>query len=86
MLEAPEIIRGGVLDGKKFCITGTLSKPRSEIEDWIKRSGGIIVSSVSKNTNYLVTNDSDPSSSKHIKAMSLKIPVISEDDLFELIG
>lgn len=85
-LRAPEIPQGGVLEGMKFCITGTLSQPRAEIEATIKRHGGIIVSSVSKNTHYLVTNDSDPTSSKYIKAISLKIPILSESDLKKLIG
>jgi len=44
------------------------------------------VSSVSKNTNYLVTNDSDPQSSKFIKAMALNVPVISENQLRALLG
>lgn len=85
-LASPKIIAGGVLESKKFCITGSLSVPRAEVEEMIKSHGGIIVSSVSKNTNYLVTNDSDPQSSKYIKAMALNIPVISEDQLKALLG
>lgn len=85
-LEAPEVIEGGVLEGKKFCITGTLSNPRAEVEAVIKKNGGIIVSSVSKNTDYLVTNDINSNSSKYIKAISLKIPIISQEALSKLIG
>lgn len=83
---APRVISGGALEGQKFCITGSLSVPRSEIEELIKEKGGIIVSSVSKNTNYLVTNDSDPQSSKFIKATALNVPVITENQLRALLG
>jgi DNA ligase (NAD+) len=81
----PEVIDGGVLEGKKICITGTLSAPRSEIEKQIKKNGGIVVGSVSKNTDYLLTNDTDPSSSKYKKALEIGTPVLSEAAFFKLI-
>ena len=86
VLRAPKKKAGGALEGQKFCITGALSQPRAEIEEMIKDQGGIIVSSVSKNTTYLVTNDSDPQSSKFIKAQALNIPVLSETQLKALLG
>jgi DNA ligase (NAD+) len=67
--------------GKIFVITGTLSKPRDEIEKAIKDAGGKVSSSVSKNTTALITNDTDSGSSKMKKAESLAIPVWSENDL-----
>jgi DNA ligase (NAD+) len=73
------------LVGKKFCITGQLSRKREEIENDIKTHGGSIVSSVSKNTDYLITNESVSSSSKFVKAQELKIPVISELEFLKLI-
>lgn len=73
------------ISGLKFCITGTLSRKRSELQKIIKDNGGIVQSGVSKETNYLVTNDTESSSSKFKKAKSLDIPIISEDKLFELI-
>ena len=76
----------GPLQGMKFCITGELSQPRSEIEKKIKLSGGLLVNSVSKNTNYLVTNEKESSSSKFIKAKELGIKIISEEELLALIG
>lgn len=81
----PEVVEGGVLDGKKICITGTLSAPRSDIEKHIKKNGGIVVGSVSKNTDYLLTNDTDPASSKYKKALELGTPVLSEEKFFKLI-
>jgi len=76
----------GPLLGMKFCITGELSQPRSEIEKKIKLSGGLLVNSVSKNTNYLVTNEKESSSSKFVKAKELGIKIISEEELLSLIG
>jgi DNA ligase (NAD+) len=74
-----------ILKDKKFCITGTLSRKRSEIENDIKNNGGQVVKSVTNNTDYLITNDTQSSSSKFKKAQELKIPIISEEKFLELI-
>lgn len=71
--------------GLKICITGALSEKRPVIEDMIREGGGIVVSSVSKNTNILVTNETDPSSSKYKKALELKIKIITEAELLKLL-
>ncbi len=86
-VKAGEVLKGeGELNGLKFCITGELSQPRGEIEKLIKMNGGATVSSVSKNTSYLVTNETESSSSKYVKATSLGIPIISEAKLLQMIG
>jgi DNA ligase (NAD+) len=85
-VKADEISTGeGPLLGMKFCITGELSMSRSEFEKKIKKNGGVMVSSVSKNTSYLITNETESSSSKYVKAKDLKIPIISEDQLLKMI-
>ncbi len=85
-VKTDEVATGeGPLKGFKFCITGELSNPRAMIEKEIKMNGGVMVSSVSKNTSYLVTNEKLSSSSKFVKATELKIPVISEDELLQMI-
>ncbi len=85
-LKADEINTGeGPLAGLKFCITGELSSPRGEFEKLIKKSGGVMVSSVSKNTSYLITNETDGSSSKFVKAKDLGIPIITENKLLKMI-
>lgn len=71
--------------GLKVCITGALSEKRTIIEDRIRKFGGIVVSSVSKNTDLLVTNEQTSSSSKFTKATELGIKVITEDELRELM-
>lgn len=86
-VKADEVSTGeGTLSGLKFCITGELSSPRAEIEKKIKMNGGVMVSSVSKNTSYLLTNETESSSSKFVKAKDLGIPVISEEKLLKMIG
>ena len=72
------------LEGKKFCLTGQLSQPRSIFENLIKSHGGTLAN-VSKNLDYLVTNELESQSSKFLKAKKLKIPMINENQLRELI-
>lgn len=74
------------ISGKKICITGALSEKRPVIEDMIRAGGGIVVSSVSKNTDILVTNETDPTSSKFKKALELKIKIITEAELLKLLA
>ncbi len=83
---AETAVAGGALTGAKICITGALSRPRSEIEKLIKRHGGAPVGSVSKNTTYLLTNDTDPESSKYKKAIEVGTKVITEAQFYQLIG
>jgi DNA ligase (NAD+) len=74
------------LELKKICITGELSRPRSEFEEIIKSHGGVITGSVSKNTDYLLTNETDSGSSKFLKAKSLGVEIISEQELISILG
>ena len=75
----------GVLGGKKICITGELSMSRNDMAKIIKENGGLIVSSVSKNTDFLLTNETDSTSSKFVKAKTLGITVINEVQFLKLI-
>jgi DNA ligase (NAD+) len=85
-VKADEINTGeGPLSGFKFCITGELTSSRGEVEKLIKKNGGVMVSSVSKNTSYLVTNEEESSSSKFVKAKTLGIPIISEAKLMKMM-
>lgn len=75
---------GGMLEGKTFCITGTLpSMKRDEAKELIESHGGKVVGSVSKKTSYLLAGEA--AGSKLEKAHALAIPVISEDDLRGMI-
>ncbi len=70
------------LNGATFVITGTLSKPRKEIEDLITSHGGKISGSVSKKTNYLVCGEA--AGSKLAKAQELGVKILSEQELLDL--
>lgn len=74
----------GLFTDLTFCITGELSKPRPKVADWIKSLGGEVKSGVSKNLDYLVTNDSNSNSSKTKKAKKYEVKIISEKELAEL--
>jgi len=73
----------GELQGKSFVVTGTMSKPRKEIQDWIESKGGKVSSSVSKNTDYVVAGEA--AGSKLDKANQLGVSVITEEQLYQLV-
>ena len=80
-----EINTDSKISGKKFCITGTLSMKRSDLQKMIKDNGGIVQSGVNKDTDFLLTNDTASSSSKFKKATELKISIINEEKFLNLI-
>ena len=75
-------------DGKTFVITGKLThfKNRDEIKSLIESLGGKVTGSVSKNTDYLINNDVNSTSSKNTTAKSLGIPIMSEEDFIQAFG
>ena len=79
---------GADLAGKTFVITGKLThfKNRDEIKARIEALGGKVTGSVSKNTNYLINNDVNSTSSKNATAKSLGIPILSESDFIQTFG
>ena len=78
--------QGGKLSGKSFCFTGELvTMKRQDAEQLVKQHGGTCKSSVTKDLTYLVTNDTTSGSSKNVKAASLGIPVITEEQFLGLI-
>lgn len=76
----------GRLQGLSFAITGELSQPRKIIEKTIEDSGGKLVSSISTQTSFLITNQIDSGSSKLVAAKKLGIPIISEKELNMMIS
>lgn len=84
-----EIVESGSdLAGKTFVITGKLTqfKNRDELKAKIESLGGKVTGSVSKNTDYLINNDVESTSSKNKTAKSLGIPILSENDFIETFG
>jgi DNA ligase (NAD+) len=74
----------GKLSGSTFCVTGTMSKSRKEVQLAIKGEGGKIVSSVSANLDYLVVGEN--AGSKLAKAEKLGVKVLDEKALVDLIN
>jgi len=70
-----------LLIDKKFCITGTLSKPRKVYEQIIEKFGGENTSITS--CNYLICNDH--SSSKFKKAIERGIKIIKEQEFIDML-
>lgn len=80
--------KGNELQDKKFVVSGTFDfngKPvaRSVVQDFITSYGGIMVSSVSSKTNYIVAGD-NMGPEKEKKAMSLGVSIISLTELLEM--
>lgn len=73
----------GKLKNLKFVITGTLSKPRGEFERLILENGGVVSSSVSKKTDYLLLGENP--GSKYTKAQKLNTKIINEEQFNNLI-
>lgn len=69
--------------GKSVCITGALSVPRKEIEEKLKQMGAKVVGSVSKKTDFLLTNEPDSGSEKAQKAKELGVLIISEKEIID---
>lgn len=88
--ETPRLLLEGMsetLDGKTFVITGSVNHyaNRDELKDDIVLHGGKVVGSISSKTDYLINNDINSTSSKNMKAKSLNIPIISEEDFLAMI-
>ncbi len=71
------------LAGMTFVITGTLSRPRNEVQQWIETQGGKVTGSVSAKTDYLVIGE-EPGGSKFRRAQQLGTPMVSEEELGHL--
>ena len=75
----------GKLMGKTFVVTGTLPHySRDEAHALIQRHGGRTAGSVSKKTSFVLAGEN--AGSKLDKAISLGIPVITEDDWLVMVN
>ena len=81
------IIKFSEVNGKTFVITGAVRQfqNRDEVKAAIETHGGKVTASVSKNTDYLINNDINSTSSKNIKAKQLGIPIITEEQLIAML-
>jgi DNA ligase (NAD+) len=75
----------GELDGKRFVLTGTLSSmTRSEARERIQQLGGVVSSSASARTDYVVVGENP--GSKAQKAQELNIATLREEEFVALLG
>jgi NAD-dependent DNA ligase len=71
--------------GMTFVLTGTLpSLSRDEASELIRQAGGSVVSSVSKNTNFVLAGES--AGSKLEKAKALEVAIINEAEFRRMLG
>ena len=71
-------------EGKRFVVSGVFEEyEREGLKMEIEQLGGIMVSSVSSKTDYLVAGQG-MGPSKREKALQLNIPILSEQDYFAL--
>lgn len=84
--EAPPRIEASAVLNKTFVLTGTLpTLSRKDAEDLIKKAGGRISGSVSKNTDFLVAGENP--GSKFDRARELpNVKIISETELLHLLS
>lgn len=75
------------LNGFTFVITGLLNHfaNRDEAKEKIESLGGKVSGSVSAKTSYLVNNDINSTSGKNKKAKELNVPIITEEELIEML-
>ena len=67
-------------EGKRFVVSGVFDKySREELKKEIESFGGIVVSSVSSKTTYLIAGNGIGPSKKE-KAKQFNIPIINEFD------
>ena len=77
-------VGSGLLQGNKFSFTGTLALfSRASARDTVEELGGITVSSVSKNLDYLVAGDQPGSKIKIAEKLGIKI--INEAEFKKLV-
>lgn len=72
--------RSKCLAGYGFCLTGTLSKPRKQIEELIQKHGGKVASSVTNAVNFLLCSEAEfeEGSNKIEAALSKDISINNE--------
>jgi DNA ligase (NAD+) len=71
----------------KIVITGDLDNwEREEFKDYLESLGHHVVGSVSKKTDYLITNTPSSGTGKNKKAQELNIPIISESEAIQLLS
>lgn len=77
--------KSNLLEGKSIVVSGVFSIPRDEMKQLIEQHGGKNVSSISKNTDFVLAGEK-MGPEKRNKAQKLNVPIISEEDFRRIIG
>ncbi|MDP3962575.1 MAG: NAD-dependent DNA ligase LigA [bacterium] len=83
-LEIEKVKAASKLSGKSFVFTGSLpTLEREDAQEMVRKNGGDVSSSVSKNTTYVVAGES--AGSKLDKARELGVKIISEEEFLRML-
>ena len=83
-----QVAQNDFVNGATFVITGDVHvfANRNEFKAFVEANGGKVSGSVSKKTDFLVTNTPDSGTSKNKKAQELGIAIITEDEFCDRAG
>ena len=76
-------IKESPFTGKTVVLTGTMSRPRSEIKKELESLGAKVSSSVSKKTDFVIYGDD--AGSKYDKAVQLGVKTITENEMKDML-
>ena len=80
------------IEGMTFVISGQLRawpkvwSSRDEVQQYLSKYGAALGLSINKQTDYLVTNDTESGSEKNEKAKQYGVDVITEEEFNKMIG
>ena len=77
-------IKTSPFTNKTVVLTGTMSKPRSEIKNILENLGAKVTNSVSKKTDFVIYGED--AGSKFDKAKKLGVKLLKEEEMWELIN
>ena len=84
-VSSSKIIKSDKLLGSMFVVSGVFSQfSRDELKLEIEKNGGKVKSSISTKTSYVIAGD-NMGPSKRLKAESLNVAIISEEDFVKMI-
>lgn len=82
-LEMEKVKVGSKLAGKSFVFTGTMNMERDAAQEMVRKAGGEVSGSVSKNTTYVVAGEN--AGSKLDKARDLGVPILTEEEFLKMV-
>jgi DNA ligase (NAD+) len=77
-------IKESPFTGKTVVLTGSMSRPRSEIKEMLESMGAKVTNTVSHKTDYVIYGE-DPGS-KYDKAQTLGVTLLSEEEMRHMLG